>query len=160
MAALWTPVSASQAAPVLVRDAGGVPLPPTEIVERLQRIHPSLGLKFSSGLAGRGWAVIWHWPEHDRRRAWVQDGRTDPDMAHDIIGYLPFGCPVQEAPAYIENSFKQYPREEVSRLRARMHHWNTVQAPAAQHAEVIADTMDDIGREQRAPKGRIITVGA
>lgn len=139
--------------------AQGDPLPPSEILERCRRIHPSLGLRFASGLGGVGWSITWEWPKHDRRRAWIQDGRTDPNMAYDVIGYLPFGCSVNEAPSYIERSLKDYPREEVSKLRERMHHWNTVDVPAQQHALVVADVMDGVGRDQRAPKGQVVTSG-
>lgn len=144
--------------PVLVRDAGGLPLPPSEIVERCKRIHPSLGLRFASGLAGSGWAITWDWPEHDRRRAWILDGRTDPLMAYDIVGYLPMGCTVDQAPGYIERSLKQYPREEVSRLSARMSHWNNVTVPAEQVKAAIEGTMDDVARAQRAPVNQVISV--
>lgn len=145
---------ARPAVPVLVRDVEGVPVPPSEIVERLKRIHPALGLKFSSGLAGSGWAVTWTWQENDRRRAWVQDGRMDPNAAHDIIGYLPFGCSAEQAPSYIERSFKDYPREEVSRLRERMHHWNTVTQPQEQNAAVVAEVVETTMAEKRQKNPR------
>lgn len=149
----------ASASPVLVRDVGGYPLPPSEIVERVKRIHPQLNLRFADGIGGTGWAITWEWNETDRRWAWVQDGRTDPTMAYDIIGYLPMGCKVDEAPSYLESSIKQYPREEVQKLRERVSYYNRVEQPKEVVAKVTADAMDDFSRDQRAPKGQIISVG-
>lgn len=142
----------------LVVGQGGIPIPNSEIVERIKRIHPALNLRFSDGIGGLGWAITWEWQENDRRRQWIQDGRTDPNMAYDIVGYLPMGCSLNEAPAYIERSLKQYPREEVSGLVSRMSHWNNVERPKEVVAELTAKTMEDYARDQRAPVGQIISV--
>lgn len=148
----------ASARPVLVRDVEGVPLPPSEIVERCQRIHPLLGLRFAGGLGGTGWAITWEWPENDKRWEWVRSGKYDPKCAHDIVGYLPFGCSVSEAPGYIERSLKQYPREEVKRLVERVSYFNAVEAPKAQVAEATAAVVDDVMRAARAPQGQVISV--
>jgi hypothetical protein len=146
------------ARPVLVRDVDGLPVPPSEIVERCKRIHPALGLKFASGLGGSGWAITWDWTEHDKRRATILTGVTDPKMAYDMVGYLPFGCSVDEAPGYIERSLKQYPREEVSKLCDRIHHYNRVEAPQAQVNAATVEAVDQTMRDARAPQGQIISV--
>ena len=148
----------ASARPVLVRDVEGMPIPPSEIVERCQRIHPALGLRFASGLGGSGWAITWEWTEHDKRREWVRNGNYDPKSAHDIVGYLPFGCTVDEAPGYIERSLKQYPREEVSKLVDRVHHYNAVERPQEQVAVATTDAVDGMLRDARAPQGQIISV--
>lgn len=145
---------------VMVRGSDGIPLPPTDIIDAIKRVcGPEFGLKFSSGLSGSGWDVIREWPEHDRRREWIKTGNYDPASAYDRIGSLPFGCSLNEAPSYLERMLKDYPADHVQKLRERMHHWNKVQAPAEQVAVVVADVMEDVARDQRAPKGQIITSG-
>jgi hypothetical protein len=156
MSGILTPPASAR--PVLVRDLAGIPVPPSEIVERCKRIHPALGLRFASGLGGSGWAITWDWTEHDKRRAWILEGKTSPDGAYDIVGYLPFGCPVDEAPGYIERSLKQYPREEVSKLCDRIHHYNTTEAPKAQVERAATEAVDGMLRDARAPQGQIVSV--
>ena len=151
-------VVSPSARPALVVGQGGIPIAPSEIVERVKRIHPALNLRFADGIGGVGWSITWEWPETDRRWQWVKDGRTDPAMAYDIIGYLPLDCSLDQAPGYLERSLRDYPREEVSGLVNRMSHWNTVEKPKEQVQALVAATMDDIAREQRAPQGQIVSV--
>lgn len=142
----------------LIIGASNTPEPPTEIVARLHRIHPALGLRFGDGIGGVGWKLTWEWPASDPRWERVLTQEMPADAAYDILGYLPMGCRVDEAPAYIEAHLKQYPREEVSKLRAELHRWNNVEVAGAQVAQLVNDSLEDFARQQRAPKGQIVIV--
>lgn len=125
-----------------MRDAAGIPVPPQEITERLTRMDPALGLRYLSA----EWAVIWRWPADDPRWATVQSGETDPAFAFDIVGWLPITCSVDEAPAWLERTLRQYPKESVRKLCDRIAVWNTVDAPAAMIEDVITATRDEMGK--------------
>ena len=99
------------------------------------------------------WAVVWDWPENDTRWERVRTQEIGRESAFDIIGYLPISCTLDEARPYIESHLKNYPKEEVSRLRARMTHWNTVEIPKQQVAGLVTDSLDDIARQKREAKG-------
>lgn len=142
----------------LLVNTSNTPEPPTDIVERLHRIHPSLGLRFGDGISGIGWKLTWEWPAHDPRWARVLVQDIPPEAAHDVIGYLPMGCTADDAPGYVETHLKHYPREEVSRLRSEMHRWNSHEIVGNQIGQIVSDTMDGIARDQRAPKGQVVIV--
>lgn len=142
---------------VIVSQAG-TPEPSSEIVARLRRIHPALGLRFGDGISGVGWKLTWEWPASDARWSRVLTEDIPADAAYDVIGYLPMGCTADDAPAYVETHLKNYPREEVSRLRADMHRWNNVEVAGQQTGELVAAVMEDVARDQRAPKGQMISV--
>ena len=64
----------------------------------------------------------------------MQAGETNPASAYDIIGYLPMLCSADEAPAYLERTFRQYPKDEVRRMADYVQQYNDTQ-PVAQAAE-------------------------
>lgn len=128
------------AMPVVVRDASGTPVPPSEIVARLKQWEPSLGLKYHA----MQWAFTWTWKEHDPRRGRIRSGEYSPDDAYDIIGYLPLDCTVDEAPAYAVECLKQYPRDEVRKLVDGVARYNHVETPRQQVEQLVADTMNDL----------------
>lgn len=111
-------------------------------------------------MPNRPWSMTWEWPETDARWSRVRSNEISPDAAYDIIGYLPTDCPIDQAGAYVENALKQYPRDEVRKVRERMHKWNEVDKPKEQMNEVLTDTMDDIGaeRRQKNPRRQRVTI--
>lgn len=118
---------------ILVNERG-VPIPPSSIVERLQRIDPHLNLRFIEQYGdnpnARWWALTWDWPESDPRQEYVRRGEIGE--AFDILGYLPFDCPVDQAAPYIERVLKQQTgREETARLLERLHLFNAEVTKAA-----------------------------
>lgn len=138
----------------IVLNLQGTPEPPSQIVAGLKRVHPNLGLRYTEGHGGRSWAFTWTWPDDDARRARVRSHEIPPDAAYDILGYLPLDCPVDQAPNYAERALLNYPRQEVSRLCERMHHYNNVAVPKAQVDMLVGDTMEDFASSQRQKNPR------
>ena len=127
--------------PVLLTSAGQ-PEPPTAVVARLRALHAGLSLKFLTH-TGEHWAVCMAWQPEDRRWERVQQGETDPASAYDIIGYLPVDCPTDEAPAYLERTFRQYPKDEIRNMADHVLDYNA-QAPVAEAIEAaLTEALED-----------------
>jgi hypothetical protein len=62
-------------------------------------------------------------------------------MAYDIIGYLPLGCSVDEAPAYLSKMVRAFPRDDIQRLSNAVESYNTGVVSAAVE-EAIGDMLD------------------
>ena len=138
---------------ILVNERG-TPEPPTEIVARLQRVHPGFGLRYAEGHAGINWHFTKKWEPDDTRREWIKDGSITPDSDYDIIGPLPIDCSLGEAAGYAERALGSYPVESVSKLRNEMHKYNTVDIPKAQVQDAVAATMDDFATSKRQKNPR------
>ena len=141
-------------APVLL-GADGRPQPPQDIAKRLRGIEPRLGLRFVPG-AYEVWAITLEWPEHDPRRQGVKENRVDPDSTYDIVGWLPAGCALDEAPAFVSNSLRTFPRADVQSLVSRMERWNEEKAGGREEtSDVLAELTDNkFGMEERRVTGR------
>lgn len=135
--------------PLIVRDASDTPVPPSEVLAGLHRIHPSLGLRYR----GMEWCITWEWPETDRRWQWVRESKQDAASAYDTVGRLPLDCPLEQAPGYIENALKSYPIEEIRSLANRITNYNRIELPKAQVAEAMADTFDAMGQHVGKSEG-------
>jgi len=98
----------------------GNPVPPTEVQKRLKDIHSRLSLRFMEGSLKSHWAITMDWTKKDPRHA--KNDRKD--RAFDIIGYLPVGCSIDEAPAYLAKTFRTYPRKDVQSLLDRIDKFN------------------------------------
>ena len=121
----------------------GQPEPPTHVVKRLRALHAGLFLKFLEQ-TGEHWAICLRWSPEDTRWEWVQRGETDPEMAYDIIGYLPMLCSIDEAPAYLERTFRQYPKDEVRRMADFVEQFNATQ-PISQAADAaLTEVLDTL----------------
>jgi hypothetical protein len=126
--------------PVLLNSAGQ-PEPPTDVVKRLRALHAGLHLKFLEYTA-QHWAVCMSWNAEDRRWERVQQGEIGPASAYDIIGYLPLDCGVDEAPAYLERMFRQYPKDEVRNMADHVAAYNET-APVAEAIEAaLTEALD------------------
>jgi hypothetical protein len=122
-------------------NALGRPEPSPEVQRRLRAVHPNLFLRFIDHLPTM-WAVCWRWEENDRRWAEVQSGEVDPARAHDIVGYLPMDCSVDEAPAHLHRVMRTYPKEEVAALADRVLRFNETQALEQQVNAVLQELTD------------------
>lgn len=119
----------------MIYTAEGIPASP-ELEARVKRIDPGLGLRF----VNESWAVTFRWPESDSRWQMVREGKQDPAGAFDVVAWLPKGCSVDEAPAWIERSFIDWAkagRHDIARLLDRLHAHND-----AQTERNVAETMD------------------
>lgn len=144
------------ASPALVTNERGGPVPSAELLARLGRVAPELGLRWIANLDQSCWAVTWEWPASDARWARVQAGEISRESAYDILGYLPVGCTADEAAPFLESHLRSYPKEEISRLRAKVAQWNDVAVPAEQVSGLIADTLDEASRSSREAKGLVV----
>jgi hypothetical protein len=122
-------------------NALGRPEPSPEVQRRLRAVHPSLFLRYIDHLPTM-WAICWQWPENDARWATVQSGEVDPARAHDIVGYLPMDCPLEEAPAYLHRVMRTFPKEEVSQLADRILRFNETEALEQQVNAVLQELTD------------------
>lgn len=121
-----------------IRDAGGIPQPPSDILAALKRWEPALGLRY----VNVQWALTWEWKEHDPRRQWIKDGKYNANDAYDIVGYVPLDCPLEEVPAYAVKALRQYPREEVRKLADTVGNYNVHDVGKQQVADVLNATLD------------------
>jgi hypothetical protein len=125
----------------VILNAAGTPEPSPQVQRRLRAAHPGLFLRFLPQ-SGEHWAICLEWGANDPRRAKLQDGSVDPARAHDIIGFLPMTCSADEAPAYLERSFRTFPREDVQRMADDV--TASFSAPAQQAVEqAIAEVLDN-----------------
>ena len=137
----------------------GTPEPSSEIQRRLRQVHPRLELRYVDAFDAH-WAICLTWAENDRRWAMIQSNEVDPLRSVDIVGYLPMTCGAEEAPAYLEKSFREYPNEEVRRLTDFVAQYNTVQPAQQAMEEAIAEVLDGANpanqpkRRGRPPKVR------
>ena len=121
----------------------GQPEPPTHVVKRLRALHAGLFLKFLEQ-TGEHWAICLRWSPDDRRWESVQRGETNPDAAYDIIGYLPMLCSADEAPAYLERTFRQYPKDEVRNMADFVEQYNLTE-PVNQAADAaLVEALDTL----------------
>jgi len=114
----------------MILDVAGTPTPPTEVVERLKRIDPHMGLRFIdyhiSEENGKWWALTWEWPSTDPRQQMIQEGTMAPNDAYDILGHIPLDCSVDNAAGYIESNLRRRrgSHDEVDRLLSRLSEYN------------------------------------
>lgn len=135
----------------VILNAAGTPEPSPHVQRRLRAVHPGLFLRFLPQ-SGEHWAVCLGWNEADPRRAKLQDGSVSPERAHDIVGFLPMTCGADEAPAYLERSFRTFPREDVQRMADDI--TASFSAPAQEAVEqAIAEVLDS-PNPSGAPKRR------
>lgn len=96
---LITPVAALGGSGVVVNRTDGRPLPPSDVVRKLEAFDPDLSVRFVNGV--RGWAVCRRWKDDDPRRLLIQQGDIDPASDYAILTFLPHDCSVAEAFTYI-----------------------------------------------------------
>ena len=132
-------------------NSAGQPEPPTHVVKRLRALHAGLSLKFLDQ-TGEHWAICLAWQPDDRRWEWVQRNETNPSAAYDIIGYLPATCSPEEAPAYLERTFRQYPKDEVRNMADYVQQYNET-TPVAEALDAalteVFDAPDPVASKKR-----------
>lgn len=137
---------------VVLLNALGRPEPSPEVSRRLKAIHEGLHLRWVSGVEGH-WAVCLTFQPDDRRWELVQTGEIPPDKAFEIIGFLPMDCGPDEAPPYLERSFRTFPKDYVQNMTSAMEHWNTSAVQQAVET-AIGEVLDMPDPSSVAPRKR------
>lgn len=133
----------------MLLDVHAVPVPPSEVTRRLQRLFgDDLTLRWS---AYEGcWHVLWTWPPDHRGWAMVQRQEIARDRANDIVARLPKDCPVDQAAAYLERALRTWPTEDVRKLANALTDWNDTQ-PMQQAADAAVESVLSGDPTQIAP---------
>lgn len=146
----------------LIRGADGRPLPPDDLMQRLKRYDPRIGLFYTKA----SWAITEAWKDDDPRRQWIRSGEMQPEFAFDICGYLPPTCGLDEAPAYIEQQLRYYTPEQFTGLREAVNNWNSAQQDAVLENAVLGgvsnalDKSNDVSPGISAPVGIALTASS
>lgn len=119
----------------------GLPLPAPEVVERLQRIDPSLGIFWNHH--EKCWCLSFQWREQDPRRAMIQNGEMHPDDDFDVIGYAPAEMRLEDAYALLERNLKHTSKDYAKGLLANIHQWNA-DKKAELEAPIVGEAMNEI----------------
>ena len=134
-------------APVLVNDRG-LPEPSPEIARRLRQVDPGLFLAMSP--FSPVWQIRRTWPEGDPRYRLAQAGELDPNNTFDIIGTLPLDCSVEEAPAYLAQTFGQV--ADASERKRWLDKVTQYNASGVGQAEVVEQAAQEAVETLAAPK--------
>lgn len=133
----------------LIRDFDGIPQPSPELVQRLKRFDPRIGIRYSKV----AWQITEDWTENDPRRAGIRSGETDPRFAFDICGYLPISCDVSQAPAFIERELSSWSPTQFQALREATRRWNEEGQDAAVMDTVLSAVSNDLDKSDIVTKG-------
>lgn len=121
--------------------ANGDPQPPEDVLRRLRAVDGGLTLEWQRQM--KQWTVKRAWPQSDRRWQWVQEQSYPPSAAHDILGYVPNDCDVDQVPAYVEGLIRTWPVEDAKQLLERMVHYNDrTDAVAAVVEQAVEETLE------------------
>ena len=139
----------------MIFNAQGVPTPPSDIVERLQRIDERFGLKFLSLAttdqrmggdvvtgADQYWAITLKWPQNDARRKMIAEGHMSPDDDFEILTFLPLDCSVDQAYGYLVNHLRQIRNRDDARWlleHAAAYNTEVVREAKAQQLELAEE---------------------
>lgn len=140
---------------LLVNDRG-YPLPPSDIVRRLEGLDPALSLSWHPVMGC--WALRWRWPVGDARWTRVQAQELPEADAFDVMSYLPRDCSGDEAMAYLEKSLERADRSELRRLYEKTMTYNRKHSEAlaeAQVAETVERTVKDLDARKRGKRGAL-----
>lgn len=126
----------------VILNALGRPEPSVEVTRRLKAIHSGLHLRYKGYGSDSYWSVCMTWQRDDGRWEYVQSGALDPDSSYDIIGYLPMGCGVDEAPAYLERMLRTFPREDIQRIADHVTNFNANDVLKEKVEGLIGEVLD------------------
>lgn len=134
-------------------NAAGTPEPSPELQRRLRGVHPGLGLRFNRGTEN-AWMITMEWDRADVRWEMVKRQELGAGSAFDIVGYLPMACSLDEAPAYIAQRLRTYPREDVKRMADRVAQYNATTPMKAAVEEAIEGAMAEATTTKRKKGNR------
>lgn len=140
---------------MLYNGSGGIE-PPAGMVERLQQIDPHLDMVY--GGASGAWWIVWRWPEHDPRRAWIRQGKRPAHRDFDMWCKLPADCNADQAYGYIVNHMvANRDHGDIGRMLNRVAAYNKQAANAvmAPERELAAELAEGMRIKTKAPRSGI-----
>lgn len=133
-----------------------------ELKDRLANIDDRLGLGIARNALGDGrtlWAVTYKWGANDKRRAEVRAGNVDPEVAFDILGYLPEDCSVDSCFDYIVKRFRVLSsRDDIKHMLDNVHRFNAERKAAilAPHQELVDELTSTNARSMFRDAGKSV----
>ena len=134
---------------VVLNDKGR-PEAPSDLQRRLGQVHPRLFLRYVES-ADAVWGICMRWDEHDPRFGEVQSQILDPDRSFDLIGFLPRGCSLDEAPAHLARVFREYPKDEIAQVANRVSDFNKTVVNDASD-KILGEILDQRDPSNSLPK--------
>lgn len=80
-----------------------VPIPPQQVVRRLEQLSPRLKIEWCAGAHRPYWGLKVRWPQGDPRWERVQTGEIPAAMAFDLDQMFPSDCAGEDMAAYVES---------------------------------------------------------
>lgn len=132
----------------VITNLRGEPEVPSDVARSLAAVDAGMSLRWTQ--QGKVWALVRQWPETDRRWQWVRESRYNPSQAHDIIGYIPNDCPVDQVPSYVTRLLREWPVADAKKVLDGMERYNqrteVVEALVEQAAEAV---LEDVAPKKR-----------
>lgn len=128
----------------LLVTAAGAPVPPQDIVKRLERVGESLGTEFQLQWRPfrKEWGVMAKWRDNDPRYAKIRAGRI-ADYPYDTVAHFPDAANAEEAFHLFVRGLKRSNREDINKLVDSLDAWN--EAVSDRRADdAAAPILDDI----------------
>lgn len=130
----------------VITNLRGEPEVPSDVARRLAAVDAGLSLRWTA--QGKVWALVRQWPETDRRWQWVRESRYNPSQAHDIIGYIPNDCAVDQVPSYVTRLLREWPVADARKVLDGMERYNQ-RTDAVE--EAVAEATEAVLEEVTAP---------
>lgn len=131
----------------LLVTAAGEPIPPADIVRRLERIGESVDTEFRLQWRSvrKVWAIMAKWKPSDRRYGLIREGKIG-DYPYDTVATFPEAANADEAFHLFVRGLKRSNRDDISKAMDHLVHWNesVADAHANKAAEPILDDIDSI----------------
>lgn len=128
----------------LLVTAAGTPVPPADIVKRLDRVGASCGGEFRMDYRPfmKAWAIMAKWKNGDRRYGLIREGKI-ADYPYDTVATFPEAMNADEAFHLFVKGLRRSNRDDINKAVDHLVHWN--ESVAASHADkAAAPIMDDI----------------
>lgn len=136
--------------------ADGTPVPPQDIVRRLDRVGESVGTEFRLHWRPhmKAWAVMAKWKESDRRNGMIRAGEI-ADYPFDTVAHFPEAANAEEAFHLFVKGLRRSSRDDISKTVDHLVEWNDRVAEEAAD-KAAAPILDDV----TSIAGRRLTGGA
>lgn len=129
----------------LLVTAAGEPIPPADIVARLNRIGESCGGEFVMHWRPhmKAWAVMAKWKPTDRRWAMIR-AQEIGDYPWDTVAHFPEATNAEEAFGLFVRGLKRHDRDDINKTLDYLTYWNTEVVPEQNAQKAVEPVLDDI----------------